>query len=74
MLIPLNVLEKLDSISKADSLNALESEIANAIEKLSNTTASDLALGMLHSGIKFCLKVAAAIIIYMGWSALRAKK
>ena len=76
MLIPLNILEKLDSISKTDSLNAIEAEIAGAIDKLSNTTASDLALGMLHSGIKFCLKVAAAIIIYMigAWIIRKIRK
>lgn len=76
MFIPLNVFEKLDSIAKTDSLNVLEKEIVTAIDKLSNTTASELALSMLDSSIRFCLKVAAAILIYMlgAWIIRKVRK
>lgn len=76
MFLPLNVLEKLDSIAKTDTLNVIEKEIVNAIDKISNTTASDLAVGMLHSSIKFCLKVTAAILIYMlgAWLIRKVRK
>ena len=76
MFIPLNVFEKLDSIAKTDSLNVLEKEIVTAIDKLSNTTASELALSMLDNSIRFCLKVAAAILIYMlgAWIIRKVRK
>lgn len=76
MLIPLNVFEKLDSIAKTDSLNVLEKEIVTAIDKLSNTTASELALSMLDNSIRFCLKVVAAILIYMlgAWIIRKVRK
>ena len=76
MLLPLNILEKLDSIAKADSLNAVEREIVSAIDKLSTTSAGDLALGMIHGSIKFCLKVAAAILIYIvgAWIIRKIRK
>ena len=65
MLLPLNVLEKLDSIAKQDSLSAMEKEIASAIDKITSSSAGDIALEMLHGSIKFCLKVAAAILVYI---------
>ena len=57
--------EIIDSLSKSDSLNTVEKEILSAIDVISNTSASELALGVLDNSIRFCLKVGAAILIYM---------
>ena len=64
MILPLSIYEKLDSIANTDSLNAVQKEIITAIDVLSNTPANELALGMLDNGLRFCLKVGAAILIY----------
>ena len=75
-MLPLDALIKLDSLAKNDSLNVIEKEIITAIDKLSNTTASDLAIGLLHNSIRFCLKVGAAILIYMlgAWIIRKVRK
>jgi hypothetical protein len=57
--------EIIDSLSKSDSLNTVEKEILSAIDVISNTSASELALGVLDNSIRFCLKVGTAILIYM---------
>lgn len=76
MILPLSVYEKLDSIARTDSLNAVQKEIITAIDVLSNTPADELALGMLDNGIRFCLKVGAAILIYIAgaWIIRKIRK
>lgn len=76
MLLPLSIYEKLDSIAKSDSLNAVEKEIVNAIDVLANTPADDLALGMVDNALRFCLKVGAAILIYLAgaWIIRKVRK
>ena len=73
MIVPLNIYEKLDSIAKTDTLNAVQREIISAIDVLSNTPADELALEMLDNGIRFCLKVGAAILIYIAGAWLIRK-
>lgn len=73
MFLPLSISEKLDSISKTDSLNAIEREIAAVVNTLSNSSASEVALGIVDSGVRFCLKVAAAILIYIAGAWLIRK-
>lgn len=76
MILPLSIYEKLDSIVNTDSLNAVQKEIITAIDVLSNTPANELALGMLDNGLRFCLKVGAAILIYIvgAWIIRKIRK
>ena len=76
MFLPLSITEKLDSIARTDTLNAIEREIASAINTLSTSSASEVALGIVDSGVRFCLKVAAAILIYIvgAWLIRKIRK
>ena len=72
----LNVFENLDSLAQTDSLNIIEKEIVAAINTLSERSASEVAVGILESGVRFCLKVTAAILIYIAgaWIIRKIRK
>ena len=76
MLLPISVHEIIDSLAKSDSLSAVEKEIMTAIDAIANTSGSELALGILDNALKFCVKVAAAILIYLAgaWLIRKVRK
>ena len=76
MILPLSVYEIIDSLAKSDSLNAVEKELITAIDAIAKSSGSELALGMLDSTLKFCIKVALAILIYFAgaWIIRKVRK
>ena len=71
----LNILHSLDSLHRPDSLNAVQSEIAAVIDKVQNTSASELVTEFIDKAVSFGLKVLAAFIIYIvgAWLIKRIK-
>ena len=71
----LNILPSLDSLHRPDSLNAVQSEIAAVIDKVQNTSASDLVLEFIDKAVSFSLKLLAAFVIYIvgAWLIKRIK-
>ena len=60
----LNILPSLDSLTKSDTLTAVQAEIAAVVEKVTTTPASELIKDMVDSGVRFGLKLVAAFLIY----------
>lgn len=52
-------------IEKPDSLNAVQAEIVELVEKVTTTPTTDLLKEMIDTGIDFGLKLLAAFLIYM---------
>ena len=71
----LNILPQLDSLQRPDSLNAVQAEIAAMIDKVNNSSASELALEFIDKTISFGLKLLAAFVIYIAgaWIIKRIK-
>ena len=71
----LNILPSLDSLQRPDSLNAVQAEIAAVIDKVSNSSASELALELMDKAVSFGLKLLAAFLIYIvgAWIIKRIK-
>ena len=71
----LNILPSLDSLHRPDSLNAVQAEIAAVIDKVSNSSASELALELMDKAVSFGLKLLAAFLIYIAgaWIIKRIK-
>ena len=65
MMTILGIMTQIDSISRRDSLNAVQSELASVVEKLSTTSTTDLLKEFIDNAIRFGLKVLAAFLIYM---------
>lgn len=57
-------LSQVDSLSRPDSLNKVQAEIASAVEHIATTPANELFGELLSKMIMFGLKVLAAFIIY----------
>ncbi len=71
----LNILPSLDSLHRPDSLNAVQAEIAAVIDKVNNSSASELALEFVDKAVSFGLKLLAAFLIYIvgAWIIKRIK-
>ena len=71
----LNILPSLDSLHRPDSLNAVQAEIAALVDKVNNTSASDLVLEFIDKTVSFGLKLLAAFVIYIvgAWLIKRIK-
>ena len=63
MMTILGIMTQIDSISRRDSLNAVQSELASVVEKLSTTSTTDLLKEFIDNAIRFGLKVLAAFLI-----------
>jgi small conductance mechanosensitive channel len=76
MLLSSRVYEIIDSLARTDSLNAVEKELLTAIDAIANKSGGELALGMLDNAFKFCVKVGAAILIYLAgaWLIRKVRK
>ena len=72
----LNILPQIDSVAKADSLNAVQTEIASAVQKIMTTPSNELIKDLVDDTVKFGLKLLAAFIIYMAgaWIIRKIKK
>lgn len=72
----LNILPQIDSVAKADSLNAVQTEIASVVQKIMTTPSNELIKDLVDDTVKFGLKLLAAFIIYMAgaWIIRRIKK
>lgn len=72
----LSILSKADSLSMADSMNAVQAEISEAVKKITQTPAEELIGEMVDKTILFGLKVMAAIIFYIVgvWLIRKVKK
>lgn len=75
MITLLDMSHTLDSIARADSLNEVQMELAQVVQKLATTPMKELALDAVDSGVKFGLKVLAALAIYFigAWLIRRIK-
>lgn len=71
----LNILPPLDSLPKPDTLNAVQTEIAGIVEKVTTTPASELIKDIIDSAVSFGLKLIAAFLIYFvgAWVIRRIK-
>ena len=71
----LSILPSLDSLHRPDSLNAVQAEIVALVDKVNNTSASDLILEFIDKSISFGLKLLAAFLIYIAgaWLIKRIK-
>ena len=65
MMTILSIKTQIDSIARRDSLNAVQSELASVMEKLTTTPTTDLLKEFVDNAIRFGLKVLAAFLIYM---------
>ena len=65
MMTILSIKTHIDSISRRDSLNAVQSELASVMEKLTTTSSTDLLKEFIDNAIRFGLKVLAAFLIYI---------
>lgn len=65
MMTILSITRQLDSITRRDSLNAIQAEIASVMEKITTTPSTDLLKELLDNTIRFGLKVLAAFLIYI---------
>ena len=61
----LNFFTQLDSLSKPDTLTAVQAEIAAVMEKVTSTPTSELLKDMIDSGVRFGMKLLAAFLIYI---------
>ena len=55
MITLLDMSHTLDSIARADSLNEVQMELAQVVQKLTTTPMKELALDAVDSGVKFGL-------------------
>lgn len=71
----LNILPPLDSLPKPDTLNAVQTEIAGIVEKVTTTPATELIKDIIDSAVSFGLKLIAAFLIYFvgAWVIRRVK-
>lgn len=65
MMTPLSILSKADSLARADSMNAVQAEIAGVVKKIAETPAEELINDIVDKGVAFGLKVIAAILLYI---------
>ena len=74
-MISLNILPPIDSLPKPDSLNAVQTEIAALVEKVTTTPTTELLMDMVNAGVSFGLKLIAAFVIYIvgAWLIKRIK-
>lgn len=74
-MISLNILPPIDSLPKPDSLNAVQTEIAALVEKVTTTPTTELLMDMVNAGVSFGLKLLAAFVIYIvgAWLIKRIK-
>lgn len=75
-MIYLSILNKADSLVKADSMNAVQAEIAGVMKKIAETPAEHLLGEAIDKAILFGLKVLAAIALYIigAWAIKKIKK
>ena len=72
----LEILPKLDSLARPDTLNEVQTGLASMVEHIATTPTNELLGELLEKAISFGLKVAAALIIYIVgiWLIRRIKK
>lgn len=72
----LNILPQIDSVAKSDSLNAIQTEIASAMQKIMTTPSNELVKDLIDSTVRFGLKLLAAFAIYMAgaWIIRKIKR
>lgn len=72
----LEILPKLDSLARPDTLNEVQAGLASMVEHIATTPTNELLGELLEKAISFSLKVAAALIIYIVgiWLIRRIKK
>ena len=72
----LNILPQIDSVAKTDSLNAIQTEIASAMQKIMTTPSNELVKDLIDSTVRFGLKLLAAFAIYMAgaWIIRKIKR
>ena len=71
----LEILPKLDSLARPDTLNEVQAGLASMVEHIATTPTNELLGELLEKAISFGLKVAAALIIYIAgiWLIRRIK-
>ena len=57
----LNIFPPVDSLSKPDSLNAVQTGIVELVEKVTTTPTTELLKDMVNAGVSFGLKLIEAL-------------
>lgn len=61
----LKIIPPIDSLPRPDTLNAVQTEIAAIVDKVTNTPTTELLMDMVDAGVSFGLKLLAAFLIYI---------
>lgn len=64
MRLILSLLPQIDSLTRPDTLTAVQAELAAVMEKVATTPANELVKDMIDSAVRFGLKLLAAFVIY----------
>lgn len=63
-MIPADILPRIDSLARPDSLNDVQTSLASVVEHIVTTPTNELLGEFLNKAISFGIKVLAALIIY----------
>ena len=63
-MIPADILPRIDSLARPDSLNDVQASLASVVEHIVTTPTNELLGEFLNKAISFGIKVLAALIIY----------
>jgi len=75
-MIPADILPRIDSLARPDSLNEIQTGLATMVEHIATTPTNELLGEFLDKTISFGLKVIAAIVIYLigAWVIRKIKR
>lgn len=75
-MIPADILPRIDSLARPDSLNEIQTGLATMVEHIATTPTNELLGEFLEKTISFGLKVIAAVVIYLigAWVIRKIKR
>ena len=75
-MIPADILPRIDSLARPDSLNDVQASLASVVEHIVTTPTNELLGEFLNKAISFGIKVLAALIIYFigAWLIRKLKR
>ena len=75
-MIPADILPRIDSLARPDSLNEIQTGLATMVEHIATTPTNELLGEFLDKTLSFGLKVIAAVVIYLigAWVIRKIKR
>ena len=75
-MIPADILPRIDSLARPDSLNEIQTGLATMVEHIATTPTNELLGEFLEKTLSFGLKVIAAVVIYLigAWVIRKIKR